>query len=338
MSGIAPAIAPPRTWHDPALQLQAALESPWYRTITRLNASLLTTTASFYAARGIAPAVMPLTVTSVSSPMGPGSDSLPVSVRLFGERVHLADSMQFQLELLLRHGFDGVHYVMPTFRGEEPDDTHLNQFFHSEAEIAGDLEDVVALVEDYVRALARGLLGAHAADVAALAGGVDHLEDLAERASFPRLSYAEASRDLPAECFGRAPSGALVIRRSGEQALIERFGGPVWLTHPDRLAVPFYQARGPGATARSADLLLGVGEVAGCGARHPDGESVRRALDEQGVPVAEYAWYVHMKDVHPLQSAGFGLGLERLLLWVVRHDDIRDMHVMPRLKGHASWL
>ena len=65
---------------------------------------------------------MPITSESVTSPMGLGSDSLPVSVELFDKNVYLADSMQFYLEYLLRQHPQGVFYIMPTFRGEEPDD------------------------------------------------------------------------------------------------------------------------------------------------------------------------------------------------------------------------
>lgn len=312
----------------------AVLNEPWYAAITRINAALLSATHAFFAARGIASVAVPVTTGTVTSPMGLGSDSAPVPVSLFGERQYLADSMQFHLELLLRHGLTGAHYVMPTFRGDEPDEMHLNQFFHSEAEITGGLDEVFALVDDYVRALAAALLEPGSVDdVTALVGSVAHVERLASLTAIPRVTYAEAERILPASSFASVAGAGRIIRREGERQLVDHFGGVVWLTHPDRLVVPFYQATAPDGTACSGDLLLGAGEVVGAGERHCDGPSVRAALAEHGVDAADYAWYVTMKENRPLRTAGFGLGLERFLLWALSHDDVRDMQIAPRLKG-----
>ncbi|GHE07316.1 asparagine synthetase A [Streptomyces alanosinicus] len=330
---------PPGVWADPEAHLIAAVEHPWYRTLTAANAAVLATTNAFYQARNMSPVLMPITVSSVSSPMGLGSDSLPVQIDLLGDRTYLADSMQFQLEFMLRHGLDGAYYVMPTFRGEAADKTHLNQFFHSEAEILGGLEEVMSLVEAYMRALTEGLLdGTVGTQLERCVGTTVHLEDLLKREEFPRISYDEAEDILGSDCFTLKAPGAPAITRRGEQALIERFGGAVWLTFPPSRTVPFYQRVDERGRAHSADLLLGIGEVAGCGARHITGEETRRALADHLVAESDYAWYVRMKDNYPLETAGFGLGLERFLLWVLKHDDIRDLHVMPRIAGTPSWV
>ncbi|OKI02726.1 hypothetical protein A6A06_16165 [Streptomyces sp. CB02923] len=316
-----------------------ALESQWYHTITRLNAEILHATYDFYRGRGIAPVLMPITVNSVSSPMGLGSDSLPVKVDLMGEPTYLADSMQFQLEFMLRHGLPGAYYVMPTFRGEDPDATHLNQFFHSEAEIPGGLDDVIELVEAYIRALCGALLTASvAARLSALTGDLSHLRDMAARDSFPRITFAEACEVVDPEYVSEPEPGVRTLARGGEHQLIERFGGAVWVTHMPALAVPFYQAGDDDGTARCADLLFGLGEVVGCGERHATKEATLRALDEHHVAPDKYDWYLHMKDAAPMRTAGFGLGLERFLAWVLQHDDVRDLHVMPRLKGVPTWM
>src|SRR5712691_1669693 len=91
-------VAPPRSWGKPAAHLAAALSHPWYKAISRLTAVIASATSEFYRARDIAPALLPVTCGAVSSPAGLGSDSLPVQVSLHGQRIYLADSMQFQLE------------------------------------------------------------------------------------------------------------------------------------------------------------------------------------------------------------------------------------------------
>ena len=101
---------------------------------------------------------LPVTTGSISSPMGRGSDSLPVKINLEGVNTYLADSMQFLLEYGCRLNSNGVYYVMPSFRGEKADNRHLCQFYHSEAEIPGTLNDVMNLVDEYIKYLSRELL------------------------------------------------------------------------------------------------------------------------------------------------------------------------------------
>lgn len=332
-------VRPPQVWSRPQAHLTAALSHPWYITISRLSAIIVRATSDFYHARDIWPALLPVTCGSISSPIGLGSDSVAVPIELHGATTYLADSMQFQLEAILRHGYCGVYYIMPTFRGEDHDATHLNQFFHSEAEICGGLEDVMELIEKYVLHLIDAILADRVVgQVQAIAGTVDHLEKLSRRRTFHRLTHAEAHAILGDRGMARLGDD-FMVSRTGERELIQRFGDGVWLTDPPRIAAPFYQGTTDQGTATAADLLLSWGtEVAGCGARHCTGEDVRTALSDHHIAPADYEWYVRMKAERPMNTAGFGLGIERLLMWILLHDDIRDLQVMPRLKGVPSWL
>ncbi|GCB52694.1 asparagine synthetase A [Streptomyces sp. NL15-2K] len=332
-------LTPPNLWAAPEAHRAIAADSGWYQMLTTIYGALFETTVDFYRRLSIMPVLMPITVSSVSSPMGLGSDSLPVSVNILGDQTYLADSMQFQLEFILRHGPVGAYYVMPTFRGEDPDATHLNQFFHSEAEISGGLTDVMTLVEDYFRALARGLLEhpVHSS-MEKFSGSLAHLQVVTEKDEFPRITFDAAMEMLGSSYFKFEVPDAPTINRAGEQELIKRFDGPVWLTHPPHLSVPFYQKFAPNGRADCADLLAGLGEVVGCGARHGTADDTLSALAVHAVDPDDYSWYLEMKRTHPLETAGFGMGLERYLMWALQHGDIRDMHVMPRLKGVPASL
>jgi aspartyl/asparaginyl-tRNA synthetase len=297
-------------------------------------------THDFFRERGFLPALLPITCGAVSSPIGLGSDSLPVEIDLFGARTFLADSMQFHLEYVLRQHPQGVFYLMSTFRGEDPDARHLNEFFHAEAELVGGLEDVMTLVESYVVWLTRRILRDLSPALEGDIGGVDHLHALLAREQrFPRIKFQDAKRLLgknPTYYTERAP-GILSISREGEQRLMSEHHGFVWLTHMPHLAVPFYQALdADGEHALCADLLFGIGEVVGCGERHSNASAVDAALSRHGVSAKDYAWYLRLKEEYPLRTAGFGLGMERYLLWVLKHDDIRDIHLITRLKGQLS--
>jgi asparaginyl-tRNA synthetase len=269
--------------------------------------------------------------------MGLGSDSLPVRVELFGLPTYLADSMQFMLEYGCRFSESGAWYLMPSFRGENADATHLNQFFHSEAEIVGGLDDVMRVSEEYVRRLSAAVLNRFADDVERVAGSTDHVSAMLDASTFPRMRLDEAIGHLGDDpsAVQVDPGGWRVLTRAGERRLMREISPFVWVTHFDHLSVPFYQAYEDEGhrTALNADLLFGIGEVLGAGERHVNGEQVRTALAQHEVPESSYDWYVRMKDHRPMRTAGFGLGVERWLMWILDHDDIRDMQLVPRLNG-----
>ncbi|MGW2490894.1 amino acid--tRNA ligase-related protein [Streptomyces sp. NPDC001606] len=309
------------------------LDDPLYSTLVELQDLVNYETARFWRERGVRALHLPVTTSSISSPMGLGSDSLPVQVDLFGIPTYLADSMQFLLEYGCRLADDGCYYLMPSFRGEDTDATHLAQFFHSEAEIPGGLDDVIDVADAYVRHLAAAVVRDLAEPLARVAAGTGHLTEFLARPT-ARISFddAVAALDGAPEYF-RFHDGWRTITRAGEHRLMELYG-PVWLTHSDHLSVPFYQALDEtGQKAMNADLLIGPGEVIGCGERHVDAEQARKALAAHAVPEEDYHWYLRMKQEKPLRTAGFGMGVERFLMWVLRHGDIRDLQLLERANG-----
>lgn len=333
-----PVATPPRTWNNPAEHLRAAMANPWYQLVLDLQNAVTVATLQFWSSRGMRAVHLPVTTGSISSPMGLGSNSTPVAVELHGERVYLADSMQFLLEYAARLTPRGAYYIMPCFRGESHDETHLNEFFHSEAELRGDLDDVLDAVDDYLMAIARALLHVPSL-IAHLGRRTTHLETIAAGRRAFRLTFDRAAAlvaDVPGAIV-EDPAGFRTLTRAGEQALVLQTGGAAWVTEWDALAVPFYQAtveRPHGRCALNADLILaGPGEVVGAGQRHRTASEVLDALRWRHIDPAPYGWYLEMKHEAPLETAGFGLGVERLLCWALGHDDIRDLQLVPRLLG-----
>mgnify|MGYP000118306347 FL=1 len=333
-------ILPPKLWKKPVDLDLERMTHPWYRALVRLENTISVETMLFYHKAGLVTMHLPVTTGSISSPMGQGSDSLPVQIDLFGVPTYLADSMQFMLEYGCRLHSKGCYYLMPSFRGEAADSRHLCQFYHSEAEIPGDLEAVITLVEQYLRHLCTVLLRDRHTDIQACAGTTEHLTDFLSRKAIPRVTMDQAVAFLslqPSEThlYQVDPKyGFRTITPTGEQHLIRHYKGFVWLTHFDHLSVPFYQAfdQHP-SKAKNADLLFGIGEVVGAGQRHVTHEDVRYALSLHKVSGDSYRWYTRMKELAPMQTSGFGMGIERFLLWVLNHDDIRDCQLLPRYNG-----
>jgi asparaginyl-tRNA synthetase len=336
-----PAVSAPKSWRQPSEHWQTVLTHPWYRNLVDLQDVLTASIGQFLRERGLKSVLMPSTTGSISSPMGLGSDSRPVEIDLCGVKTYLADSMQFMLELGCRPHPDGVFYVMPCFRGEQTDASHLAQFYHAECEIPGTLDDITALVDDLVRAASAALLAEAARSLSEMTFDLEHLHAMRDGTSaIPRIRFDEAISDLGkdrSEYVNRNPAGFRTLTRAGERELVRRHGGSrqaVWVTHFDELSVPFYQAPelGTGA-ALAADLLLAGQETVGSGQRHSSAEAVLRACHRHGVASEPYAWYGRMREVSGVQTSGMGLGIERFLMWALQHDDIRDLTLLYRENG-----
>lgn len=310
------------------------VNDPWFRLLVEVQDLVSYETAAFWRDRHVKCLHLPITTGSISSPMGLGSDSLPVEVDLFGIRTYLADSMQFMLEYGCRLAEQGTYYLMPSFRGESADSTHLNQFFHSEAEIPGGLDDVMQVADDYVRHLAAAALDQLAPRLTNIAGDIGHIVEFLERPT-ARLPFEEAAILLRHEQDAIIATEAYrAITRKGERLLIEALGPAVWLTHLDRRSVPFYQAYHPeNGSALCADLLLGPGEIIGCGERHVSGVQLTAALRDHDVAEDDYRWYIDLKTAKPMRTSGFGMGVERFAMWLLAEPDIRRLQLLERYNG-----
>lgn len=341
---LAQRLRPPQPWQHGPDDFLRTLNSPWCRLVAEVCDTLMRATFRYAHGRGVRALPFPVTTRTITCPSGLGSDSVPVPVTVNGVNTYLADSMQFMLEYGCRISPQGCHTILPSFRGDVPDSSHLGQFMHCEAEIPGDLNALIGYVEGYVRELATAILDEHGAAMALAVGDVSHLERMAAAdRGFARLTFSEAA-DLLGDGDGAkglvVTSGAgRMLSRAGEQRLMELVSEFVWVTHFDHVSVAFYQAFADGSQsqAANADLFFGIGEVVGSGQRHSTGEQVRKALALHEVPEAEYAWYVRMKDQMPMVTSGFGLGMERFLLWAFSHDDIRDMPLVSRIGESPQW-
>ena len=332
----------PNTWENLDTHYIKAMDLDWYKLLVKLQNLLSVETTKFYERKGISIIHLPVTTGSISSPMGRGSDSSPVKINLEGVDTYLADSMQFLLEYGCRLTDRGVYYIMPSFRGEKADERHLCQFYHSEAEIIGDLDDVIKLIEQYIKYLSKQIVKKLGTEIKNMIGDISHIEKIADyKGHFPRLTFNQAEDELKKyhpndiDKYIEYNDGWRNITRKGEQEIMKYHDGIVWITNYDILAVPFYQKFDKKilGTTKNADLLMGIGETVGCGERHNDYEEIIESLKMHGVNKSEYEWYVSMKKIKPLLTSGFGMGTERFFMWVLKCDDIRNMQICPRFNG-----
>lgn len=345
------ALSPPKSWKVPSRQLSCVLQDPWYKSLFILQDMLFHTSVSFFHDNvAYRYCFVPTTTNSPSSPMGLGSDSEPVPIALLGQQTYLADSMQFALEYCLRIQDDlpGVYYLNTSFRGEDPDAMHLNQFYHVECELRGSFSEGISVAEQYIVKLVTVFLRDRKKTVERTVGTVEHLTSFLKHFrsnghKLPQITLDEALNlsVMDNMCWKYVvpsdPGKGRVLTRTGEVKLIKYFGGAVWLTEMDHLSVPFYQAFKDETymKARCADLLLGNGEVLGLGERHTEAKDVFKALRKHEVDPEEYTCYTDIRDQKPILTTGWGMGIERFLAWVFAHDDIRDLTLVPRMKGFS---
>ncbi|MBO7066749.1 MAG: asparaginase [Alphaproteobacteria bacterium] len=325
-------IEPVSSWKNPEQHLEKLLTTPWYHALNKVFSNILSLTHDFYKTEKITPTIFPITTGSISSPFGLGSDSLPVKINIKNNEMYLADSMQFSLEIATRLNEYGAYYIMPSFRGEDMNERHLNEFVHSEVEIKGTLDDIMALAERYVKFLIRGLKETCADEIVAVCGTTEHLDKALNR-PFHKIRFDEAMRELANEpkAFKELADGLYAITSYGERILIDKYGDFTWITHMPYKSVPFYQAREVGTDfSMTGDLLAGIGETLGCGQRVLTTQDAITSLDDHNVDKAGYQWYLDMRDIQLVQTSGFGMGLERFILWLFKHNDIRDCTLLLR--------
>lgn len=324
---------PSRAWSHPETYLDSLMSNEWYHLVFKLQSEIIKQTHDFYQRKHIVPSLWPVTTGSISSPMGLGSDSLPVEVSIQNQKTFLADSQQFMLELGLRFAPEGNYYIMPSFRGEAADARHLCEFFHSEVEIVGSLDDIMRLAEAYIRSLTQHILDTLGDDFAMWQLPMEHMRQLLQ-SEIPKVSYTQALSILQIKTeHGIDSPECYVLTPSDEQRLMRHFNGFVWVTHIPKVLTPFYQATDQQSCTLSADLLMGIGETIGAGERHSEVGSLLQSMLEHQVHPSDYKWYIEMKKRRPMKTSGFGMGMERFMLWLLQHDDIRDCQLLPRFNG-----
>ena len=289
---------------------------------------------------------------SVSSPIGPGSDSEVVPIKFGKLRTFLVDSSQFGFEPLLFQNLDKVYCYLPSMRGEKPDARHLNQFYHCEAEIVGTLKDLTPIMEGYIRALADTFL---AMDSLISRMSKDYkktrvaLEKVSKSKSFDQISFDEAFGKLNADKvtkgFTKTTKFGRDINSYGETELVSKLtvNMPLWMSSFDRDTVAFYQKPHPDDSSKviNADLLFPPltkngfgGEILGAGQRQDTPKEMLDSLRRQGISAAPYKWYIDLRRQAGYRvTSGFGLGIERFITWSLGYESIQDVALYPRLKN-----
>lgn len=258
----------------------------------------------------------------------------------FRRRAFLSVSGQLEAEPFAL-SLGKVYTFGPTFRADPSDTrTHAAEFWMIEPEMAFfDLDDDIALIERFVGYCASYVRERCSAEVEFFS---KHYEkSLASRydalaaGGFARLSYTEAVKIL-ASSVSSPPEWGQDLGTEGERFLAEKhFGRPVFVTDYPASMKPFYMYLNPdGRTVAACDLLLpGVGEIVGGSQREHRPEVLEERAVAQGLDLSVYRWYLELRRWGSAPHSGFGLGFERLLMYLSGMENIRDVIPFPRTFG-----
>jgi len=265
----------------------------------------------------------------------------------FGKPAYLTVSGQLNVETYCQ-ALGRVYTFGPTFRAENSNTTrHLSEFWMIEPEVAfNDLSDNMELAEDFIKYLVRTALADCAEDLAFFDQRIQKglVEDLAAvlEKPFAHMTYTEAIAQLEksGETFEFTPSWGTDLQSEHEKYLTEKVvGGPLIVTDYPKEFKSFYMKQNDdGKTVRAMDVLVPrFGEIIGGSEREERLDFLLRRIREMGLNEATYSWYLDLRKFGTTPHSGFGLGFERLLLYVTGMANIRDVIPFPRAPKLADF-
>lgn len=276
--------------------------------------------------------------------------SIDHSQDFFGKPTALTVSGQLEGELAAM-SMGAIYTFGPTFRAENSNTPrHLAEFWMIEPEVAFlEIEGNMDLAEDFIKHCVRWALERCADDIAFLAEHYD--KELVERLKFvldkpfKRLTYTEGIEILEAAVkAGRKFEfpiywGADMSSEHERYLVEEHFKTPVIVTdYPKEIKSFYMKLNEDGKTVRGMDVLFPkIGEIIGGSEREADYDKLKARAEEMGVPDKDIWWYMDTRRYGTAPHSGFGLGFERLLLFVTGMTNIRDVIPFPRTPRNADF-
>lgn len=263
----------------------------------------------------------------------------------FRKKVGLSVSTQFEAETFAQ-AFSKVYTFGPTFRADHSNTPyHMAEFWQIEPEVAFcDLDEIMDIAEELLKYVIEYVLE-HAKDE------MEYLDKYGEEGLIEKLTKAiqEKYKRLPyKECIkilkesGRdwefKPEYGSDIAKEHEKYLTEYFDCPIFITMWPKHLKSFYMKQLDDGTVAAADLELpGIGETFGMSQREESYEKLLSRMKELDMKVEEYEWYLKLRLYGTCTRSGFGIGFERLLMYITGMKNIRDVIPYPRTERSCEY-
>ena len=288
-----------------------------------------------------------LTTLDMANPPRTPDGRVDYTKDFFGKPVNLTVSGQLEAECLAL-ALGRVYTFGPTFRAENSNTPrHAAEFWMLEPEMAfADLDDDMALARDMIQYVLRYVME-HCPDELAFfnrfvdKGLLERLQHVAQ-ADFARVSYTEAVKILERhpDRFQYPVSWGCDLQTEHERFLTEEiYRVPVFVTdYPKDIKAFYMRLNDDGRTVAAVDLLVpGVGEIIGGSQREERLDVLLRRMKELHMRQEDYGWYLDLRRYGGTRHCGFGLGFERLIMYITGISNIRDVLPFPRTAGSAEF-
>ncbi|NLJ94525.1 MAG: asparagine--tRNA ligase [Clostridiaceae bacterium] len=265
----------------------------------------------------------------------------------FGKKTHLTVSGQLAAEAYAL-AFRNVYTFGPTFRAENSNTArHAAEFWMIEPEIAfADLQDCAHLAEEMIKAIINHVLATCPEEMAFFnqfidKGLLERLESVVS-SKFAFITYTDAIEELlkAKQKFEYPVSWGIDLQTEHERYITEKvFNGPVFVTDYPKDIKAFYMKLNPdGKTVKALDCLVpGIGEIVGGSQREDDYDKLIERIHEMGLKEKDYTWYLELRKYGSVKHAGYGLGFERMIMYLTGVNNIRDVIPFARTVGHAEY-
>ena len=261
----------------------------------------------------------------------------------FGRKAGLTVSAQLEGEMAAM-GLGRIYTFGPTFRAENSNTTrHVAEFWHVEPEVCFcDIHDIIEIAEDFIKYIVKDVMDHCPEEMEFFNQWVEKgvIEKLNKMLSndFVKLDYTDAIEILKnsGKEFKFPVEWGCDLQTEHEKYLTdEHFGRPVFVVNYPAAIKSFYMKQNPdGKTVAATDLLVpGIGEIIGCSEREADLDKLLAAMEARGMGLEEYQDYIDLRRFGSVPHSGFGLGFERILMYVTGVANIRDAQLFPRTVG-----
>ena len=303
------------------------LRSSRQHAIMRVRASVVRACRDYFDGRGFT-----LLDAPIFTPAACEGTTTLFAVDYFGAPAYLTQSGQLYMEAGAM-AFGKVYCFGPTFRAEKSKTRrHLTEFWMIEPEVAfADLEDDMALAEDFLVEVVRRVVAERRAELALLERDTAPLARVQK--PFPRLRYEDALTLLAEK--GKPVAFGDDLGGDEETVLSEHFDRPVLVHRYPVQCKAFYMKPDPidPRLALCVDVLApeGYGEIIGGGQREDDLDALERRIRAHELPLEAFGWYLDLRRYGSVPHAGFGMGLERMVAWLCGQRHVRETIPFPRL-------
>ena len=273
--------------------------------------------------------------------------SIDYSQDFFGKQAHLTVSGQLDVETYA-HAFRNVYTFGPTFRAENSNTVkHAAEFWMIEPEICfADLNDDMNLAEDMIKYIISYVLENAPEEMEFFNKFIDtNLFDRLHNvlnSDFGRITYTDAIKELEKvnDKFQYPVTWGTDIQTEHERYLSEVvFKRPVFVTdYPKEIKAFYMKLNDDGKTVAATDLLVpGIGEIIGGSQREDDFDKLKNRLKELNLREEDYWWYLDLRRYGSCKHAGFGLGFERMMMYLTGMQNIRDVLPFPRTPKNCEF-